>query len=189
MEQPGEAELIAYLGRRFEELRPPPAQGAAAALRNWMPASRSGHRRHQGNGQCLQGVDLLARSLFHSWQQLVIETPPNHVKIGFPSRPHATPTWRWRDFSLECVPRRRIPGFSKARMDVHVHYVAPQFTIQIRTQGAVALPPPFSQGEALLRLDLSNETEALAGAWLSQVTALFFSRLGVIAPGGGSEPA
>ncbi len=189
MENPGEAELIAYLGRRFEELRPPPGAGASAALaqldaRIGMLANTD--IKEMANAS--KAADLLARSLFRSWQQLVVDAPPNHVKIVL-SEPvvRDTPLGEWRDFSMECVPRRRIPGFAKARMDVHVHYVAPQFTVQVRTQGAVALPPPFSQGEALLRLDLSNETEALAGAWLSQVTALFFSRLGVIAPSGGGE--
>lgn len=190
LEQPGEAELIAYLGRRFEELRPPLALGAAAALAQLdarIGALANADIKEMANAS--KAVDLLARSLFHSWQQLIVETPPNYVKIVL-SEPTArtSPLGEWRDFSLECIPRQRIPGFSKARIDVHVHYVAPQFTIQVRAQGAVALPPPFSQGEAMLRLDLSNETEALAGAWLSQITSLFFSRLGVIAPSTGNEP-
>lgn len=191
MEQPGEAELIAYLGRRFEELRPPTGMGATAALAQLdarIGALANTDVKEIANAS--KAVDLLARALFRSWQQLVVDAPPNHVRIQL-GEPEARDSQlgEWRQFFMECLPRRRIPGFSRSRMDVHVHYVAPQFTIQLRTQGAVALPPPFSQGEALLRLDLSNETEALAIAWLSQMTALFFSRLGAISPTGGNEPA
>ena len=184
-ERPGEAELIAYCGRRFEELRPAPGEGPGAVLAQL--DARIGALSNvdiQQTATASKACDLLSRALFRSWQQLAGDSPTTHLKITL-----TDPVVRdshlgeWREFALECVPRHRLPGFTRARLDVRVHYVPPQFTLRVKSQGAIALPPPFLQNEAACRLELSAETEALACAWLAQCTALFFRHLALVSTG------
>ncbi|PKN47356.1 MAG: hypothetical protein CVU59_03130 [Deltaproteobacteria bacterium HGW-Deltaproteobacteria-17] len=181
-ERPGEAELVAYCGRRFEELRPAPGEGPGAVLAQL--DARIGALSNvdiQQTATASKACDLLSRALFRSWQQLVGDSPTSHLKITL-----TDPVVRdshlgeWREFALECTPRHRLPGFARARLEVKIHYVPPQFTIRVKAQGAIALPPPFLQNEAACRIELSAETEALATAWLGQLTALFFRHLALV---------
>ncbi len=184
-ERPGEAELVAYCGRRFEELRPAAGEGPSAVLA--MLDARLGALSNvdiQQTATASKACDLLSRALFRSWQQLVGDSPTSHVKLTLTGPVvRDSHLGEWREFALECVPRHRLPGFTRSRLDVKIHYVPPQFTIRVKSQGAIALPPPFLQNEAACRLELSAETEALAVAWLAQVTALFFRHLGLVSSG------
>ncbi len=185
-ERPGEAELVAYCGRRFEELRPAVGEGPGAVLAAL--DARVGALSNadiQQAAKASKATDLLSRALFRSWQQLVADHPTAHLKLTL-----VEPSVRdshlgeWREFALECAPRHRLPGFTRARLDVKLHYMPPLFTLRVISQGAVGLPSPFVQNEAACRLELSAETESLAGAWLAQCTALFFRHLAVVSSSG-----
>jgi len=185
-ERPGEAELVAYCGRRFEELRPAGGEGPAivlAALDARIGALSNADIQQAANAS--KSTDLLARALFRGWQQLVADRPTAHLRLTL-TEPGVRDSHlgEWREFALECVPRHRLPGFTRARLDVRLHYMPPQFTLRVKSQGAVALPAPFVQNEAACRLELSAETEALALAWLAQCTALFFRHLAVVSSEG-----
>ncbi len=180
--RPGEADVIAYCGRKFDELKPAPntdAQLVLTQLDNRLGVLANADI--QQTATSTRATDLLARTLVRVWRQLLADTPLNHIKLTA-SEPEVRDSklGEWREFSLECIPRSRLPGFSKARLECRVHYIPTQFRILLKAQGAIGLPSPFNQNEASCFLELTPETENLAAAWLTTCTALFFKHLALI---------